>query len=639
MILADRINLADNVQAIFWDMDGVLLDTLGLDLIVCNDLVKRYFGDRVHLPRNYIRSIFGYHPPEFWKRILEFVEQNYGISHAPEQLDAILPKYNDIRNNTTFETNPGILEILIDARVRGLKCVVVSNNPTEDVRKIITQASMADYFDHIVGNDIKTLEKKPAPDTYLLAAELLGVGPQHCVVVEDSLLGAEAGDAAGCYTIGVCTGSADFDSLESCPFIDCVYISFEPNRIELNRGPVTTKQVFTPNEFVSHMIEHIAWRLGCEVDLFWNNNDWRLLGESMGKVLKRFETDQMQTAAMGMIDDGSAEVLLDLSASAGLQLESVASIDLDWFLSLRCEQLANGAPLEKLLRGLSKGLDGFMRIRVCNLEDPHHTWEGIFRAVGIAMSKIFPEKHDYHYSETAHPPEKSVMPGDISILSRSVDGAKVIRKTAESHVMVGVDFSQRTPFKCRFDVSGSVRVEKFCDLLRLFSQAAGFSMDLDFNATALSSSHVAVEDTALVLGRALKEIFVLRMMTYGVNGAGCSIDTVEDFLTQTVRTGISIEGRKFWKIIPFDGDFVSMQKRFIIGQNVLGELFSEDLDDFLDGLAGGLGCSIVVHVKDIIDPDSGWKMIFENLGKAVNKAFAVNPRRKGVTPGVKATLA
>jgi HAD superfamily hydrolase (TIGR01509 family) len=638
MILANRINVSDQTQAILWDMDGVLLDTLGLDLVVCNDLVQQYFGNHVVLSRDFIKSIFAYHPPEFWRRILAFVEYNYKIPGALQFLDEILPKYNEIRTKNVFKPNPGIIEILEEVKQREIKCAVVSNNPTKDVKQIISQAGLIDYFDQIIGHDIKKLRKKPAPDTYLLAADLLGVAPDKSIVVEDSLLGAEAGHAACCFTIGVCTGSADFEALESCPWTDCVYTSFEPNRIALNFGQVTKKRVITANDFVSHMIEHIAWRLGCEIDLFWNNNNWKAFGYFLGKEISRFEAQQTKGAALGMIDDGSAEVHIDLSISAGFQLESVQAIDLEWFLSLRCEQLSSGKPLIEMLQGMSEGLDGLFTVRVCHLEDPHHTWEGIFRAIGIALNRIFSKKVEHPHLIPPFGPEENVSSGDISIIKRSLDLCKIVRKTAESHVTLVVDFSQKTPFKCSFKVSDTIRVEKFCDLIRSFSESAGCSIDVDFNATVLSSSHVAVEDTALVLGRALKEILILRMQTYGVNAAGSSIETSDDFFSQPVRVGVSIEGRKIWKMIPFDGNFARLQKTFIIGQNILDELFSEDLDDFIDGLSGGLGCSIVIHFKEIPDPDTGWKMIFQNLGKAMKAAFEVNPYRKGVPPGVKATL-
>jgi imidazoleglycerol phosphate dehydratase HisB len=146
-----------------------------------------------------------------------------------------------------------------------------------------------------------------------------------------------------------------------------------------------------------------------------------------------------------------------------------------------------------------------------------------------------------------------------------------------------------------------------------------------------------VEDVGLVLGRALKEILVLRMEHWGVYGAGSSLDSRQD-LEQPIRVALSVEGRKCWKLVPGRDSYDQLRKRFLIGHEVCGELYSEDLDDFLDGLSGGLGCSIMVHFEQIVDPAEGWPLLFAGLGKAVHQAFEPNPYRRGVPPGVKATL-
>lgn len=44
---------------------------------------------------------------------------------------------------------------------------------------------------------------KPEPDAYLLGAELLGLAPQDCAVVEDAVAGVLSGLAAGCHVIAV----------------------------------------------------------------------------------------------------------------------------------------------------------------------------------------------------------------------------------------------------------------------------------------------------------------------------------------------------------------------------------------------------------------------------------------------------
>ena len=70
----------------------------------------------------------------------------------------------------------------------------------------------------------------------------------------------------------------------------------------------------------------------------------------------------------------------------------------------------------------------------------------------------------------------------------------------------------------------------------------------------------------------------------------------------------------------------------------MGGLFSEDLDDFLDGLSGGPGCSLIIHIADLPPAGEAWPMIFKHLGIALREVFDINPYRRGVTPGVKASL-
>ncbi|CAN2041184.1 HAD-IA family hydrolase [Candidatus Magnetomoraceae bacterium gMMP-15] len=637
MILADRLYLPENTQAVLWDLDGVLLDTLGLDFTICNQLMHKYFGDHVNLTKDFIRSIFAYHPPEFCRLIIKFIKNKYKISDAEKHLGQILETYNQARNNFTFNVNHGIQEILEDLIKIPLKTAVVSNNPTKDVKKMLSQSGIVDYFDFIIGNDIRDLKKKPAPDTYLFAAEMLKVEPKQCIVIEDSLLGSQAGYRAGCFTVGVATGGEDFEPLEQSEWTNQVYSSFNPNRLNMQFGDVTKKKIFTPNEFISHAIEHIAWRICCEIDLYWNNNNWFLLGKTIGKQINKFDNLKKSGAALGMIDDGSAEVFIELADEPNLKIESMNNIDMDWFLSLRCEQLHSGRPLVELIRGITEGLSAKIFIRVCSLEDPHHTWEGIFRSIGISLNKIFtPEVPKPEFKN--HEPEKNISQGDIIVNTRSFNFAQVSRKTAESTVLVSVDFSKQKADTFSFNVSSTINVGSLPKLLKILAKEAGFTIQVDFNAAVLSSSHVVSEDTALVLGKALREIFILRMEHYGIKGAGSSIQTADDFEKQAICVGLSVEGRKFLKFIPFKDSFDDLRKKFIIGQNVCNNLFSEDLDDFLDALSGGLNCSIIVHIKELINPDEGWQMIFKNLGKAIKEVFEANPYRKGVPPGVKATL-
>ena len=631
-LIAEHLWIPVNTQAILWDMDGVLIDSLSLDLIVCNQFLAQHFGNHVSVSKHFIRSLFAYDSVKFWEIILTFVGKTYQISDVMKPYSKILEDFHDARHTCIFELNPGILQILQAARSMSLKMAVVSNNPTVDVKDILTRCAIIDYFDEIVGNDIEKVAKKPAPDTYLLATRLLNVEPEKCVVIEDSLVGLEAGNNAKCYTIGVATGSANFEELEQ--EAQHVYTAFEVNSLSLKFGDVRNKTIITPNEFISHAIEHIAWRLGMEIDFNWHNNDWWTLGQILGQKISAFQNHHKSAVALGMIDDGSAEVFIKISDTPELRLKSIKNLDLDWFLSLRCEQLSSGTPLIELAQGLAQGVGAKIFIKVCSVEDPHHTWEGIFRSIGIALNKIFTPKHPLAlpFKEEI---KENVSQGEISILAKSLYYSKVYRGTAESHVAVSVDFSKKRPNAFIFNVAPTIDVTGFHHLLEMLAEEAGFTIQVEFNATVLSSSHVVLEDTALVLGRAFREILTLRMLEWGVNGAGSSLSTVQEWQNQAIRVGISVEGRKFWKFVPFKISMDQLRQDFLIGHNI-EKLRSEDLDDFLDGLAGGLSCSIIIHIDELIE--EGWQLLFKNLGKALKEVFTLNPYRKGVPPGVKATL-
>jgi hypothetical protein len=128
------------------------------------------------------------------------------------------------------------------------------------------------------------------------------------------------------------------------------------------------------------------------------------------------------------------------------------------------------------------------------------------------------------------------------------------------------------------------------------------------------------------------------MMDLGINGAGSSLQHPRDFCHQKISVGISVEGRKSWRFVPLNATNADIRQRLIFGHTIMGGLYSEDLDDFLDGLTWGLGCSLVIHIKELPPAEDAWPMIFKHLGVALGEVFEINPYRKGVPPGVKANL-
>jgi HAD superfamily hydrolase (TIGR01509 family) len=104
----------------------------------------------------------------------------------------------------SFFVISGALDFLIELRQAGIKIAIGS--ASKNARSIIEKLHLVDYVDAIAdGNSVQ--QPKPAPDLFLYAADLLGLKPSQCVVVEDAAVGIEAAIAAGMWTIGL--GSSD----------------------------------------------------------------------------------------------------------------------------------------------------------------------------------------------------------------------------------------------------------------------------------------------------------------------------------------------------------------------------------------------------------------------------------------------
>ncbi|MEK7097721.1 MAG: hypothetical protein AAB906_02645 [Patescibacteria group bacterium] len=75
------------------------------------------------------------------------------------------------------------------------------------------------------------------------------------------------------------------------------------NSVTLQFGDVREKSISTNNDFISHMIEHIAWRLGTKIRVEWDNDDYFALGQCLGNEIRKFKIKQKFGVALGMIDD------------------------------------------------------------------------------------------------------------------------------------------------------------------------------------------------------------------------------------------------------------------------------------------------------------------------------------------------
>ena len=178
------------IQAVIFDMDGVIFDSERAVYMGWRDIAEKYGFD--DLDTIYMKCI-GCIEPVTKSLFLDFYGPDFPYDeYRAEQSKAYHEKYDGGR----LPLKRGIKELLVYLKEKGIPAAVASSTRTAVVEQQIKDAGLAPYFDVILGGE--SIERsKPAPDIFLKAAELLGAEPQSTFVIEDSYNGIRAAHAGG----------------------------------------------------------------------------------------------------------------------------------------------------------------------------------------------------------------------------------------------------------------------------------------------------------------------------------------------------------------------------------------------------------------------------------------------------------
>lgn len=176
--------------AFLFDLDGVLIDS-EREYTRIWDKIDKAFPTGV---RNFSTVIKGRTLPEILDTY--FPRNRHGEVKA--MLDAE-------EGNMHYEYLPGARETLDWLHRQGIKTALVTSSNEVKMRHLDEELpGLRAEFDAVVTAD-KVSHSKPHPEPYLKAAALLGMKPERCVVIEDSLQGVKAGKSAGALVVGLLT--------------------------------------------------------------------------------------------------------------------------------------------------------------------------------------------------------------------------------------------------------------------------------------------------------------------------------------------------------------------------------------------------------------------------------------------------
>jgi HAD superfamily hydrolase (TIGR01509 family) len=176
------------ILAVLWDNDGLLLDSESLFF----DMTRSFFAEAgVHLDESY----WGIEYLGNAKHSSEIAEE---LGMSAELIRPLLERRNEAfvkRISRSVPLMPKVRET-IEALSGKVRLGLVTGSPRDKVELMHGPNGLLDRFDVIVTDD-EVRNSKPHPEPYLKALELLGLKPEQCLAVEDSLRGLSSANAAG----------------------------------------------------------------------------------------------------------------------------------------------------------------------------------------------------------------------------------------------------------------------------------------------------------------------------------------------------------------------------------------------------------------------------------------------------------
>jgi beta-phosphoglucomutase len=113
------------------------------------------------------------------------------------------------------------MTVLGELRARGIKMAIGSSS--RNAGPILEAIGLADSFD-AVADGTHITNSKPDPEVFTLAGTMLGIAPEHCLVVEDAEAGVDAGLAAGMPVLAVGSATAHPEATFKAPDMNHVDI-------------------------------------------------------------------------------------------------------------------------------------------------------------------------------------------------------------------------------------------------------------------------------------------------------------------------------------------------------------------------------------------------------------------------------
>lgn len=187
-------------SAIILDLDGVICDTAHFHFLAWHRLAAEYGYELTHADNEQLKGVSR-------ADSLIFILGLANKTLSPEQFQEDLHRKNEwylelVKDMGPLDVLPGVPSFFAEVAAR--KIPLALGSASKNANMVLTRVGLIHAFNAIVDASQVT-HGKPHPETFLKAADLLGIAPEKCLVFEDSAAGVQAAIAGGMNAIGIGT--------------------------------------------------------------------------------------------------------------------------------------------------------------------------------------------------------------------------------------------------------------------------------------------------------------------------------------------------------------------------------------------------------------------------------------------------
>ena len=183
------------VEAVIFDMDGLLLDT---ESVYRSAMVAAALDMGYDFPDDFCQSMVGTAEAE----IHQILQRRFGLDFPIAGLFKACELEMARRLEPGVPVKTGAAELIGELAARRLPIAVATSTVRRIAEHHLSRAGLLNHFATVCTREDVT-RGKPNPDIFLAAAGKLGVRPERCVVLEDSYPGVRAAHASGAMAIMV----------------------------------------------------------------------------------------------------------------------------------------------------------------------------------------------------------------------------------------------------------------------------------------------------------------------------------------------------------------------------------------------------------------------------------------------------